>query len=125
MFMTSSALAASIRPPLKAETPTHATEYAKTCTGAPQTSSFKNHFYIFPQWVFSRSLHLSYQYGVGITGQISQKRNRTSAVWDVFDLLQHASLPAAVLQVVQQFVQCLGDVNKLVRLSIGAEGCEH
>lgn len=33
VFMTSSALAASIRPPLKAETPTHATEYAKTCTG--------------------------------------------------------------------------------------------
>lgn len=83
--------------------------------------------------MFSRSLHLSCQYGVSITGQISQKnaahislkRNRTSAVWDGFYLLQHASLPAAVLQVGQQFVQRLGDVNMLVRLSIAAEGCEH
>lgn len=33
VFMTSSALVASIIPPLKAETPTHATEYARTCTG--------------------------------------------------------------------------------------------
>lgn len=31
VFMTSSALAASIRLPLNAETPTHATVYAKTC----------------------------------------------------------------------------------------------
>lgn len=30
--ITSSALAASIRPALNAETLTHATEYAKTCT---------------------------------------------------------------------------------------------
>lgn len=44
VLITSSALAASIRPPPKAETPTHATEYAKTCTGGHiqiKQSSFK------------------------------------------------------------------------------------
>lgn len=41
--MTSSALAASIRPALNAETLTHATEYAKTCTSPHTTYESQSH----------------------------------------------------------------------------------
>lgn len=40
--ITSSALAASIRPALNAETLTHATEYAKTCTHTPHVKVSEN-----------------------------------------------------------------------------------
>lgn len=97
VFMTSSAFAASIIPAVNPETPTHATEYARTC---------KNMVIIFIVYcVVLRCV--------------------SGGVVVVQYLLQHASLSAAVLQVAQQFVQSLGDVDVLLHLSTAAQSRQH
>lgn len=52
-------------------------------------------------------------------------RRKTGAVLADGYLLQHASLPTAVLQVGQELVQYLGDMSMLVHLSTIAERREH
>lgn len=65
--ITSSALAASIRPALNAETLTHATEYAKTCTHTPHVKVSENFVRhtgreTSPPWTAANKAYLCYTF---------------------------------------------------------------